>query len=379
MILTLEVKSSEIQFSSNANEILVLKNKSEEKHLSTYALSSLIKNDESANRKIKELTGISADKIIDLLHPKKEITKNDIESIKAATLVDSHLGLLNAKSPERMCKTSNENLILSAAPKSSLSGGFGPDVVGLKGFPITAEYGKVRDDGCRHSGMDIDSGGVPRPYTAGIYGKVVYTGVGREKIIGIVPFSDPTLTVRYLHSPESSYKVSAGDVVAPWTVLADTGNEGRSRGIHVHVDVVAPGPSPYPGCWRNNYINPAKVVRDNTLSGTWYWDGPASQSEVHWQEIHLNMSEGTGSGYRLFKTSVSRRYCDILKSSSYHATLNGNKDATFMFTYQPGKCTINQEGCAGAPRARCIVVDTPGSYPMKLVNENTLEVGNYKF
>lgn len=160
---------------------------------------------------------------------------------------------------------------------------------------------------------------------------------------------------------------------------ADTGNEGRSRGIHVHVDVVAPGPSPYPGCWRNNYINPAKVVRDNTLSGTWYWDGPASQSEVHWQEIHLNMSEGTGSGYRLFKTSVSRRYCDILKSSSYHATLNGNKDATFMFTYQPGKCTINQEGCAGAPRARCIVVDTPGSYPMKLVNENTLEVGNYKF
>jgi hypothetical protein len=81
--------------------------------------------------------------------------------------------------------------------------GFSPDVVGLGGERISGVYNEPRPtEPCPfHRGM-VTSSLTPKPFSAGIYGRVV------------APLATGWGTVA----------VSIGDAVAPWTILGRTGN-----------------------------------------------------------------------------------------------------------------------------------------------------------
>jgi hypothetical protein len=173
--------------------------------------------------------------------------------------------------------------------------GFDPALLGLGAFGgITSHFMDPRD-GCPHKGTDFSSGGTPQPFLAGVYGKVIQPSADQSQwcTIAVQPFNDPAATVQYLHA--SSVSVAVGNLVAPWTILGQTGQCSPTPvPIHLHVQVFYAGQPSQP-CWGSgrNFVNPETWGIQSPLVGTWHASnqGP-NYSAVYTLQIDNDSSSG---------------------------------------------------------------------------------------
>lgn len=147
--------------------------------------------------------------------------------------------------------------------------GFNTTNLGLAGERVSDKFGNLRD-GCPHKGTDFTSSRKPKEFTAGIYGKVIATNWNYGTIT-ILPFHEPNYIVQYLHCSE--FRVTENEIVQPWTVIGVTGETAPPgtgiTGIHLHLQVEAPG-TPTHSCWGSrNFTDPEKWDISNPLIGEW--------------------------------------------------------------------------------------------------------------
>jgi hypothetical protein len=160
---------------------------------------------------------------------------------------------------------------------------FSPNNVGLIGQTILSDFGEVRD-GCPHKGIDITSSKKPMQFTAGVYG-IVGNPTGGDSEWGTItvnPLNAPQARVQYLHC--SNINVVPGQQVMPWTIIGTTGNTAPVgsgiTGIHLHLQVEAPGTGA-PACWKGRFfVNPRTFPTPDFLSGTWLTEGSRQQGIV---------------------------------------------------------------------------------------------------
>lgn len=151
--------------------------------------------------------------------------------------------------------------------------GFTPELVGLSGERITAKFNEPRPESTSkfHIGIDISSSKTPRPFSAGVYGKVIRAGGGDYNTITVECFHDPRVIVQYLHS--SLVSVRNGCLVTPGTILGMTGDtapkEHPVTGIHLHLHIVRPSGKPLHPTWSRNFVDPETWDVGNPLVGTW--------------------------------------------------------------------------------------------------------------
>lgn len=166
---------------------------------------------------------------------------------------------------------------LAVSPNPGIKMIFSLDNLGLTMGSYGEDYDLPRGD-CFHSGKDYPSSQREMPFNACVYGKVVNPINGTWGTVSVVPFGTSDM-IQYLHC--SRINVAVGDVVAPWTVLADTGEvcpPGTCNGIHLHLQVVGATGSPKYSCWSRNYLNPNTWSYTNPLQGLWAlaWEDPGS-------------------------------------------------------------------------------------------------------
>ena len=87
-----------------------------------------------------------------------------------------------------------------------------------------------------HRGIDI-AVPVGTPIRATRKGRVVFAGERRG--YGATVVVEHSNGDRTLYGHNSAIRVSAGDLVETWTMLAFSGNSGRSTGPHVHFEQIA--------------------------------------------------------------------------------------------------------------------------------------------
>ena len=158
--------------------------------------------------------------------------------------------------------------------------GFTASLLGLDGERVSSKFGTMRGS-CPHKGTDFTSSKKPKPFKAGVFGKVVAPLDGKWGTITVIPFNEPTSRIQYLHC--SKIKVKVGSIVTPWTVIGETGETappGRSRGIHLHLQIVTTGKPPN-DCWDGrNFSDPEKFDTHSSILGLWYRNSSATSGGI---------------------------------------------------------------------------------------------------
>lgn len=129
----------------------------------------------------------------------------------------------------------------------------------LRQIFVTSPFGWRRDpftkSKARHSGLDLRA--YYEPAYAMMYGEVIC--VGKDKRSGLyVTIRHGDFTVSYCHL--SKVTVTIGTLVVPGTIVAITGNSGKSTAPHLHLSVKKDG----------RHIDPAillNFIRQTTIQG----------------------------------------------------------------------------------------------------------------
>lgn len=130
----------------------------------------------------------------------------------------------------------------------------------LRQIIVTSPYGLRTDPftkkKARHNGLDLKAH--YEPAYAMMYGEVIR--VGKDKRSGLfVTIRHGDFTISYCHL--SKIAVTKGSHVRPGTILALTGNTGRSSGPHLHLTLKKDGKT----------INPAillNIIKQTTMGNT---------------------------------------------------------------------------------------------------------------
>lgn len=130
----------------------------------------------------------------------------------------------------------------------------------LRHIVVTSPYGLRTDPftkkKARHNGLDLKA--YYEPAYAMMYGEVIR--VGKDKRSGLfVTLRHGDFTISYCHL--SKISVSKGTHVSPGTILALTGNSGRSTGPHLHLTLKKDGKN----------INPTillNLIKQTTMGNT---------------------------------------------------------------------------------------------------------------
>lgn len=110
----------------------------------------------------------------------------------------------------------------------------------LRNISVTSPFGYRRDPftkrKAQHNGLDLKA--YYEPAYAMMYGEVI--NVGKDKYSGLyVTLRHGNFTVSYCHL--SQVIVTKGTHVRPGTIIAITGNSGRSTGPHLHLTLKKDG------------------------------------------------------------------------------------------------------------------------------------------
>lgn len=130
----------------------------------------------------------------------------------------------------------------------------------LRHIVVTSPYGLRTDPftkkKARHNGLDLKA--YYEPAYAMMYGEVIR--VGKDKRSGLfVTLRHGDFTISYCHL--SKVAVTKGIHVCPGTILALTGNTGKSTGAHLHLTLKKDGKN----------INPAillNLIKQTTMGNT---------------------------------------------------------------------------------------------------------------
>ena len=120
----------------------------------------------------------------------------------------------------------------------------------LRHISVTSPFGYRRDPSTKrkalHNGLDLKA--YYEPAYAMMYGEVIK--VGRDKCSGLyVTLRHGDFTVSYCHL--SQPLVTQGAHVRPGTIIALTGNSGRSTGPHLHLTLKKDGKTIIPAILLN--------------------------------------------------------------------------------------------------------------------------------
>ncbi|WP_082029520.1 M23 family metallopeptidase [Tateyamaria sp. ANG-S1] len=262
--------------------------------------------------------------------------------------------------------------------------GLTPFEVGLAGMGgISARFGEMRD-GCPHKGLDIRSSGVATPFTAGIFGKVVFVG-GAYGTVAVAPRDGSATWIQYLHCSETS--VVAGDDVYPWTVLGKTGDTAPPgtdiSGIHLHLQVQVPGAGQT--CWATssgnprNFVDPQTHATKNFIDGTWsvtrQYSAPGGRF-VETDELKIFSSEIIGVAFfhtRRRELTILQTGCRIVAEFMWVPRITAFSGNKVLFSAPAGSTSIIQDTCGlnWKPSA------DPGSGDLELIDDNRLRYMSY--
>lgn len=134
-----------------------------------------------------------------------------------------------------------------------------PGVVSATGWaipgngPINSSYGMrfhpILKEWRLHAGVDLQAGGCDGPIWAAQDGVVTFRGFDGVGNGTITIDHGGGVQTSYLHMYESGLLVNVGDQVKAGDHIARTGNSGRSKGCHLHFEVIVDGshvdPVPY--------------------------------------------------------------------------------------------------------------------------------------
>lgn len=120
----------------------------------------------------------------------------------------------------------------------------------LRHITVTSPYGLRTDPftkkKVRHNGLDLKA--YYEPAYAMMHGEVI--NVGKDKRSGLyITLRHGDCTVSYCHL--SKVAVTKGTYVYPGTIIALTGNTGRSTGPHLHLTLKKDGKNINPAIWLN--------------------------------------------------------------------------------------------------------------------------------
>ena len=240
---------------------------------------------------------------------------------------------------------------------------FSPDSVGLSGERVTGYYEEPRPSGCPHKGLDISSSQKPKDFVSGVWGRITNPVGGQWGTITLQPFNSSTATIQFLHCSEIA--VSTGQIVTPWTRLGKTGNVAPSSvgviAIHLHIQVVEPGP-PKHSCWLRNFVDPQTWAYVDPLIGVWEvkdsaptelpgvgpvtltWDGKYSVNVTQqlgalsfgWQ---FNEYDWTGGN--------PPRACTLQVEETWQSTFSSARPDGYEITSTPTGCKPGIANCIG--------------------------------
>lgn len=232
--------------------------------------------------------------------------------------------------------------------------GFSPSTVGLGNYPINSDFGSDRN-GCPHSGIDIATGGIPTPFTAGIFGVVAGVG-GQCSSVTVQPFHDQNHFVQYLHC--SSIQVSKGDYVAPWTTLGTTGEVGcGATGVHLHLHVVKKSAQPSNPCWSRQYVDPKSwTTGESSVAGRYVGNRHNDGKFEYYTVLSVSgVSIGSSVDWHLYAMGWVGR-CFYEKHSWYNGVVTSQYENRLWTQHSAGRCSVVVEGGSGAercPDGRC--------------------------
>ncbi|MDV4169690.1 M23 family metallopeptidase [Rhodovulum sp. FJ3] len=262
--------------------------------------------------------------------------------------------------------------------------GLTPFEVGLAGMGgISARFGEMRN-GCPHKGLDIRSSGTPTPFTAGIFGKVVFVG-GAYGTVAVRPRDGSATWVQYLHCSDTS--VVVGDDVYPWTVLGKTGDTAppgtNISGIHLHIQVQVPGSGQT--CWATssgnprNFADPQTYATRNFIDGTWsttrHYSAPGGQF-VETDELRIFSSEIKGVSFfhtRRRELTILQTGCKLTAEFAWVPRITGFSGNKVLFSAPAGTASLTQDTCGlnWKPSADA------GSGDLELLDDNRLRYMSY--
>ncbi len=232
--------------------------------------------------------------------------------------------------------------------------GFSPQVVGLSGERITGKFEEERPkQNCFHRGLDISSSKRPKPFTAGLFGKVVSPLGSEWGTVTVLPFHASGYTVQYLHC--SAIDVGVGEVIAPWTTLGHTGDkapEGSGvNGVHLHVHVIQPsGSKPKHSCWgRLNYEDPEGFNLGTPWRGTWSMRKNFSNGYALHTNNFTSVTPGSSNSYSTYidRVLISRsgRRCPIRATIEWEQRITRYGRKSLVFDLVSTRINIHHNPC----------------------------------
>lgn len=256
---------------------------------------------------------------------------------------------------------------------------FSPVSVGLAGERISGVFGEPRPNGCPHKGLDITSSGVPKHFSAGVYGVVSAPLGGDWGTITVEPFENPSVRIQYLHCSQIS--VGIGQRVTPWTILGMTGMQAPPgsgiTGVHLHLQVEAAGQSH--ACWGSRpFTDPAtwqggKELMDGTFA--WSTSGQLDFLRYDFRQTHTFYGTTVGSTQNIVTERVytdTRNSCQWTITYEWNNSIGGRTQRGVIIHSPAGRC-------AGSSVCNvdltCAALASP-PFELYMVNANTMSDGN---
>lgn len=263
--------------------------------------------------------------------------------------------------------------------------GFTPELVGLAGESINHPFREARASG-PHKGIDITSSKTPRSFKAGVFGRVVAPTNTEWGTISVQPFNRPECLIQFLHC--SSYNVGVGSLIAPWTILGQTGDTAPPgsgvEGIHLHIQVIEPG-APTDSAWDRNYVDPAAWDLGAAESGTWQGTIAFPDGVAHHTKQIQSLEVGSNHAHTAEVIRNVQGRCDLQLTLHCNCVVTAHNDQVVIFDLIPVSMEVRANSCGfdislGNPRPGCtLIIGYPRTMDVDLVTNRLqmLKAGNF--